>query len=334
MPSSTGVGMRRREFIAALAATAAWPRSGRAQQTGLPVVGLLSPQSAGAMTAARMAAFIKGLSELQYEVGQNVAIEYRWAEGHYDRLPALAEELVRRQVTVIAAPTQDAALAAKAATSTIPIVFNVGGDPVKQGLVASLSRPAGNATGVSMFNNELEAKRLGLLQEMVPGIHSVGLLVNPDNASVDNQLREVQAAARALGLRIHIGRAGGDADIDTAFEALIQAGARMLLVTADPFLASRSERLVALAGKHGIPAMWEWPDIVEAGGLISYGTSIVDNYRQVGIYTARILKGAKPAELPVMRPVRFELAINLKTAKALGLEVPPTILARADDVVE
>jgi putative ABC transport system substrate-binding protein len=325
--------MRRREFTAGLAATMAWPLAVRAQQAALPVIGFLSPQSSGAMTN-RTAGFINGLAELQYDVGRNVAIEYRWADGHADRLPALAEELVRQQVSVIAAPTQDAALAARAATTTIPIVFNVGGDPVKVGLVASLTRPGGNATGVSMFNNEVEAKRLGLLQEMVPGIRSVGLLVNPDNGGVDNQLRVVQDAARALGLRLHVGRVSSDADVDTAFESLLQAGVRMLLVTADPFLASRSDRLVVLAGKHGIPAMWEWPDSVEAGGLMSYGTSIADNYRQVGIYTGKILKGVKPAELPVMRPVKFELAINLKTAKALGLQVPPTILARADDVIE
>ncbi len=325
--------MRRRTFIAALAGAAAFPLAVRAQ-TGLPVVGLLSPQSPGPMTAKRVAGFLQGLSELQYVADQNVAIEYRWAEGHYDRLPALAEDLVRRQVAVIVAPTQDAALAAKAATNTIPIVFNVGGDPVGFGLVASMNRPGGNATGVSMFTNQLEAKRLGLLHEMAPRTKVVGLLMNPSKVSAGEQLREVQAAAGTLGLQLHVGRASSDADIDTAFASLVNAGAQALLTAADPFLASRIGKLVALAAKHSLPAMWEWPDFVEGGGLMSYGSSIVDNYRQVGVYTGKVLKGEKPAELPVMQPVKFELAINLKTAKTLGIEVPANILARADDVIE
>jgi putative tryptophan/tyrosine transport system substrate-binding protein len=326
--------MKRRTFMAGLAGAAAFPLAARAQQPGMPVVGLLSPQSPGALTATRIAGFLQGLSELQYVVGQNVAIEYRWAEGHYDRLPALAEDLVRQQVTVIAAPTQDAALAAKAATATIPIVFNVGGDPVGSGLVASMNRPGGNATGISMFTNQLEAKRLGLLREMLPGIKAVGLLMNPNKASAENQLREVQAAARSLGLQLHVGRASSDTDIDAAFASLVDAGAQALLTAADPFLASRIGKLVALAAKHSMPAMWEWPDFVEGGGLMSYGSSIVDNYRQVGVYTGKVLKGEKPAELPVMQPVKFELAINLKTARTLGIEVPATLIARADDVIE
>jgi putative ABC transport system substrate-binding protein len=328
------MGMKRRTFMAGLAGVAAFPLGARAQQTNLPVVGVLSPQSPGALVATRMAGFLQGLSELQYVVGQNVAIEYRWAEGHYDRLPALAEDLVRRQVTVIAAPTQDAALAAKAATATIPIVFNVGGDPVGFGLVASMNRPGGNATGVSMFTNQLEAKRLGLLREMLPGIKAVGLLMNPNKVSAENQLREVQAAARSLGLQLHVARASSDIDIDAAFASLVDAGAQALLTAADPFLASRIDKLVALTAKHSMPAIWEWLDFVEGGGLMSYGSSIVDNYRQLGIYTGKVLKGEKPAEMPVMQPVKFQLAINLKTARTLGIEVPATLIARADDVIE
>jgi putative ABC transport system substrate-binding protein len=331
---NSGVGMRRREFMAGLAGAAALPLAARAQPTAVPVVGLLSPQSSGPTTAKRVAGFLRGLSELQYVAGENVSIEYRWAEGHYDRLPALADDLVRRQVAVIVAPTQDAALAAKAATATIPIVFNVGGDPVAFGLVASMNRPGGNATGVSMFTNLLEAKRLGLLQEMVPGIKAVGLLMNPNKASAESQLQEVQTAVRALGLQLHVGRASSDPDIDAAFTSLVAAGAQAILTAADPFLASRIDKLVALTAKHRMPAIWEWPDFVDSGGLMSYGTSIVDNYRQVGVYTGKVLKGEKPAELPVMQPVKFELAINLKTAKTLGIDVPATLLARADGVIE
>ena len=326
--------MRRRTFIAGLAGVATFPLAAHAQQTSMPVVGVLSPQSAGSMTASRMAGFLQGLSEQQYVPGQNVAVEYRWAEGHYDRLPALAEDLVRRQVAVIVAPTQDAALAAKAATATIPIVFNIGGDAVKEALVASMNRPGGNATGVSMFTNELEGKRLGLLLEMVPRFKTIGVLTNPNKSSFEIQLREVQTAARSLGLQLHVGRANSDPEIDAAFEGFVKAGAQALLATADPFLAGRRDKLVALASKYSLPAMWEWADFVEGGGLMSYGTSIVDNYRQVGVYTGRILKGEKAAELPVTRPTKFELAINLKTAKALGIEVPATLIARADDVVE
>jgi putative ABC transport system substrate-binding protein len=328
------MGMKRRTFIAGLTGTAAFPLAARAQQAGMPVIGVLSPQSPGSMSANRMAGFLQGLSELQYVVGQNVTIEYRWAEGHYDRLRALADDLVRRQVAVIAAPTQDAALAAKAATATIPIVFNIGGDAVKSGLVASMNRPGANVTGISMFSNELEAKRLGLLREMLPGINAAGLLINPNNISSDNQVRQVQAAADALGLQLHVGRAGSNPDIDAAFESLVKAGAEVVLTAADPFMASRREELVVLAARYRMPAMWEWPEFVEGGGLMSYGTSIVDSYRQVGVYTGKVLKGEKPAEMPVMRPVKFELVINLKTAKALGIDVPAGILARADNVIE
>jgi putative tryptophan/tyrosine transport system substrate-binding protein len=235
---------------------------------------------------------------------------------------------------VIAAPTEDAALAAKAATATIPIVFNVAADPIKLGLVAGVKRPNGNATGVSLFASEIEAKRLGLLQEMVAGARAAGLLINPDNVGAESQAREVQDAARVLGLRLHVGRANSEADIDAAFESLVKAGARILLVAADPYLASRRDQLVALAARHNMPAMWERPDFVEGGGLMSYGASLVDNYRQLGVYTGRILKGEKPARLPVLRPLKFELAINLKTAKTLGIDVSPILAARADLVIK
>jgi putative tryptophan/tyrosine transport system substrate-binding protein len=237
-------------------------------------------------------------------------------------------------LAVIATFSQLAALAAKAATATIPIVFSVGDDPVKIGLVASMNRPGGNATGVSMFTAELDAKRLGLLREMVPAAKAVGLLINPNNASGESQLREVQSAAGSLGLQLHVGRVSGDTDIDAAFESIVHAGARMLLVAADPFFVGRRDRLVGLAAKHGLPSMWEWSEFVESGGLMSYGTSIIDTFRQVGVYTGRILKGEKPEELPVIRPVKFELAINMKTARTLGIEVPATLLARADQVIE
>jgi putative ABC transport system substrate-binding protein len=326
--------MRRRRFIAGLAGAVALPFAVQAQQPSLPVVGVLSPQSAGPMVASRIAGFLQGLSEVQYVENQNVAIEYRWAEGDYDRLPALAEDLVRRKVAVIAALTQDAALAAKAATATIPIVFNIGGDPVGIKLVAGMNRPGGNATGVSNFTSEIEAKRLGLLHEMAPGAKTIGVLTNPNNSSVEDRLRELSLAARSLGLQLHVGRASTDPEIDAALESVVKAGAQALLSTADPFFSSRRDKLVALAAKYSIPAMWEWPDFVEVGGLMSYGTSIVDNYRQVGVYTGRILKGEKPSELPVIRPTKLELAINVKTAKALGIEIPSTLLARADQVIE
>jgi len=320
--------------MAGLAGAAAFPLAAQAQPAGTPVIGVLSPQSAGPTTASRMAGFLQGLSELKFVPGRNVAIEYRWADGNYDRLRPLADELVGLKVAVIAATTQDAAIAAKAATSTIPIVFNIGGDPVRSGLVASMNRPGGNATGISMFSSELEAKRFGLLQEMAPGHRTAALLLNPNHADSDEQLRQLQSAARGLGMKLRVEHASNDAEIDAAFENFLQGGVKMLLAAADPFLASRREKLVALAAKYRIPAMWEWPDFVEGGGLMSYGTNIADNYRQVGNYTGRVLKGEKPSQLPVMRPVKFELAINLKTAKTLGLEVPPNILARADNVIE
>jgi putative ABC transport system substrate-binding protein len=327
--------MRRRRFITLLGGAAvAWPLAARAQQPAMPVVGFLGGQSGGPAAASRVGGFLQGLLESHYVDGENVRIEYRWADGHYERLPALVDDLVRRRVAVIAATNQDAALAAKAATATIPIVFNTGGNPVKFGLAASMNRPGGNTTGVSMFTAELMAKRLSLLHEMVPGITAVGVLANPTNANAEDQLKELRAAASLLGLHLDVRNASSEHGIDAAVESLVQAGVRALFVTADPFLASRVSQLVALAEKLALPAIYEWPDFVDGGGLMSYSTSIVDAYRQVGVYTGKILQGEKPAELPVMRPVKFELAINLKTAKTLGLEVPATLLARADQVIE
>ena len=327
--------MRRRDFIKTIPGVATgWPIAAGAQQTGLPVVGFLSPQSAGITMAARIGGFLAGLSELNYVEGRNVSINYAWAEGHYDRLSALANDMVRRQVAVIAALTQDAALAAKAATTKIPIVFNVGGDPVGFGLVASMNRPGGNATGVSMFSYQLDAKRLGLLHEMVPQATVVGALVNPAKANADSQERELQATARSLGLQVYIRRAGSDGDLAAACESLARDGARALIAASDPFFSNQRERLVALAAKLGLPAIWEWPDFVEDGGLMSYGTSIVDNYRLAGVYTGRILKGEAPADLPVVQPTKLVMALNLKTARTLGIAVPPALLARADDVFE
>jgi putative tryptophan/tyrosine transport system substrate-binding protein len=327
--------MRRRQFIILIGGAAAgWPLSARAQQDGMPVIGFLSPQSAGPAMDGRLGGFQNGLSELDYADGRNVRIEYRWAEGRYERLQPLADGLVRKGISLIVAPTHDAALAAKAVTNTIPIAFISGGDPVLSGLVASMNHPGGNMTGVSMFSYELNAKRLGLLHEMVPKVAVVGVLINPRNANAENQWRELQEAAKSLGLDVVAGRVNGDGDLEQAVQGLVTAGAQAITAHADPFLAGSRERLVMLSQKNKLPAIWEWPDFVAEGGLMSYGTSIVDAYRQVGVYAGRILRGEKPTELPVLQPVKFELAINLKTAKALGIEIPPTLLARADEVIE
>lgn len=320
--------------MAGLAGAVAWPRLARAQQQPMPVVGFLASQTSGPASAGRVASFVKGLSEQDFVEGKNVAIEYRWAEGHYDRLPALMDDLVRRRVAVIAATTQDASLAAKAGTTTIPVVFNAGGDPVKFGLVASLNRPGGNVTGVNMFTSDLQAKRLGLLHEMAPKAAVIGSLINPDNSTSADQSKQMEESARQLGLRLLVRSARNDAEIDAAFDGLVRDGANAFVVAADPFLSSQRGRLVALAAKYRLPAMWEWFDSIEAGGLMSYGTSIEESYRQVGVYVGRVLKGEQPAEMPVMRPVQFDLGINLNTAKALGIEVPATLLARADRVIE
>ncbi len=326
--------MRRRKFVAILGGVVvAWPFAARAQQKAMPVIGVLSTGSPSA-SSGPMGAFRQGLSEAGYVEGQNLAIEYRWAEGNYDRLPALAADLVGRKVDLIMASSPPSALAAKSATSTIPIVFRGGGDPVGAGLVASLARPGGNLTGVSFIPNELTAKRLELLSELVPQAGVIALLMNPNNANTERVIRDVQEAARTKGLQLHVLKASSESEIDTAFASLVQLHAGALVVGADPFLSSRRERLVALASRHAVPAIYAWREFADSGGLISYGSSLTAAYRLVGIYAGKILKGAKPADLPVEQPTKFELAINLKTARALGITVPPTLLTRADEVIE
>jgi putative ABC transport system substrate-binding protein len=326
--------MRRRAFILGGGAAAAWPRAARAQQAPIPVVGFLGTASPGPF-AHLVAGFRQGLQETGFVEGRNVAIEYRWAEGQYERVPALAADLVRRQVAVIVTiGGETSAAAAKAATATIPIVFNSGTDPVKRGLVASLARPGGNATGVNIFTTELAEKRLGLLHDLVPASSTIAVLLNPNFAPAAINVRESEATARAIGKVIAIFNAKSELEIDAAFAEIVQARPGALLVAADPFFNSRREQIVALAARHAIPAIYEWREFAQAGGLMSYGTSLVEAHRQQGVYAGRILKGEKPADLPVVQLSKFELVINLKTAKALGLAIPPGVLAIADEVIE
>jgi putative ABC transport system substrate-binding protein len=326
--------MRRREFIALIGGAAAtWPLAVRAQG-GMPVIGFLDRGLPQGM-AANLAGFHKGLAENGYVEGKNVAVEYRWAENQNDRLPALAAELVRRPVAVIAATRSSApALAAKAATSTIPIVFQTGSDPVEDGLVASFNRPGGNVTGATRLTLELAPKRLDVLLQLVPHATTIGMLINPNGIQTAVQVREIQEAIRARGLAVHIARASSDNELDAAFDDIANSGAAALVEASDPLFIGARKHIVALTINHKIPAIFFERDSVVDGGLVTYSASFSDSFRQVGDYVGRILKGAKPADLPVLQPTKFELIINLKTAKALGLTVPPTLLALADEVIE
>jgi putative ABC transport system substrate-binding protein len=327
--------MRRREFVAGLGGAAAWPLVARAQQPAMPVIGLLGSESPD-LWASRMSAFGQGLKEAGYVEDRNVAIEYRWAEGHNDRLPALAADLVHRRVTVIAAPgSTPAALAAKAATSMIPIVFWIGGDAVRLGLVASLNLPERNLTGLTTLNVVLAPKRLELLHELIPTMSAIAVLVNPtDPTNTETTTRDAQAAARTLGLELHVLNASTEHDLDVVFANMTQLRAGGLVIGTDAFFSSRLEQLSALAIRHAVPTVYQFREFVAAGGLMSYGGSITDAFRGTGVYTGRILKGEKPADLPVQQVTKVELYINLKTAKTLGIEVPPKLSARADEVIE
>ena len=327
--------MRRRELVLLLSGAMTAPRALRAQQKAMPVIGFLAAGSPGP-GAPFVAAFRQGLSEAGYVEGQNLAIEYRWAESHYDRLPALAVDLVGRKVDLIATSGSDlVALAARNATSTIPIVFIGGGDPVEGGLVASLARPGGNLTGFTLLVIELNPKRLELLTELVPQARVIALLVNPNSADAAARItRDVQDAARSKGLQLPILKASTEGEIDAAFATLLQLHADGLVVSSETFFTRRREELVGLAARHAVSAIYALREFTASGGLISYGPSVTSSFRQLGIYAGRILKGAKPADLPVQQPTIFELVVNLKTAEALGITVPPSILARADEVID
>ena len=328
--------MKRREFITLLGGAAvAGPLVARAQQPAMPVVGYVGSTSLDGYVSNQVAAFRQGLNEAGFVEGQNVTIDFLWAEGQYDRLPILVSEFVSRQVAVILAGALPAALAAKRKTSTIPIVFVVGADPVKLGVVASLNRPGGNVTGISQYYGALGAKRLELLRELVPSSSSaIAIIGNPKNPNAEDHLNDVRVAARAVGQQTDVFHASSENQIDAAFADFVRRGDSALLVADDPFFSACRSQIVALAGRHAVPTIYYASEFATAGGLISYGSSSSDNYRQAGIYVGRILKGAKPADLPVLQPAKFELVINLKTAKALGLDIPPMLLARADEVIE
>ena len=328
--------MRRREFITALggAATTAWPLMLGAQQSATPVIGFLH-SGLKVQSAPVVGGFGKGLSETGFVEGRNIEIQYRFAEGHYDRLPILAAELLSRHVAVLAASGGvQTALAAKSASATIPVIFGNGSDPVQFGLVESLNRPGGNITGISFFTATLEAKRLGLLSELVPSTGVFGILVNSRNDNADNQLKDIAQGALALSRPITILKASNEQEIEAAFQAFAQQGISALLVGSDPYFASQREKIVALAARYNLPVISEWREFAQAGGLASYGTNLVDNYRLVGVYVGRILKGEKPADLPVVQATRFEFVINLRTANTLGLTLPPGPLSTADEVIE
>jgi putative ABC transport system substrate-binding protein len=326
--------VRRRAFISLLGGAATWPLAAHAQQTAMPVIGYLSSRSPEDTTHL-LAGFRQGLADGGFVEHQNVTIEYRWALGQYDHLPALATELTRLPVIVVVSTGgEPAALAAKAATSTIPIVFGTGTDPVKAGLVASYNRPGGNATGINFQTVDMETKRLGLLHELMPQSKNIAFLYNPKFPAAEGQLHDVREAARTLGLRINALHASTDDEINAAFRTMVQQQTAALILAADPFFDTRRSQLVVLAAYNSLPAIYQFREYAAAGGLMSYGIDAVDAYRQIGLYTARILKGARPFDLPVMQPTKYELVINLRTAKALGLDVPPTLLARADEVIE
>jgi putative ABC transport system substrate-binding protein len=324
--------MKRREFISLLGGAAAWPLAARAQQTAMPVVGFLHPARLDTM-AHLAAAFRKGLGDRGFVEGHNVAVEYRFAENQLERLPSLVGELLRFPVAVIVGNSTSMRVA-KSATSTVPIVFVSGYDPVKLGLVTSINRPGGNVTGVTMFASEFGSKRLGLMREVVPNSATIAFLMNPNTTDGDIELADIQTAAHALGQKILVVTAGSEKDFVSIFAQLVREGVGALVVAADPFFNSRRERLVELATQHAVPTIYEQREYAEAGGLMSYGTSITDAYRRLGDYAGRVLKGARPADLPVLQPTRFQLVINLKTAKALGLTIPATLLATADEVIE
>jgi len=326
--------MSRREFIGLVGGVMAWPRTVVAQQSAMPVIGFLSSRSPGESVGS-VAAFRRGLEEAGFTEGQNTLVAFRWAEGHYDRLPALAVDLVGLRVAVLlAAGGSPSALAAKAATSSIPIVFSASNDPVGLGLVASLNRPGGNITGMGVFNSTLGAKRLELLKEVMPSASMIAYLVNPTNPMAEIELKEAFAAASSLGIQLHVLNASTEHDLDVTFPALVKLRVRGLVVAGEPFFDSQRGRLAGLSARHAVATCYAWREYVLAGGLMSYGTSLTNSYREAGIYAGRILKGERPADLPVVQPTTFELVINLKTAKSLGLEMPPLLLARADEVLE